>query len=128
IEPHSSEPPSIPKQPTEENASWQFDLLVAAMVASNHKDQAPSGSSPMSLTPSSSSSSQKDTDQESRQEAIQDSVLSQLTDPAEREEYLRFRSFQRFVRETGAEGVMRQWVQLQEREKEQAATQALLGL
>lgn len=77
---------------------------------------------------SSSPSSQKDTDQESGQEAIQDSVLSHLTDPAEREEYLRFRSFQRFVRETGAEGVMKQWVQLQEQEKEQAATQALLGL
>ncbi|KAG0016776.1 hypothetical protein BGZ81_011043 [Podila clonocystis] len=128
IEPHSSEPPSIPKQPTEENASWRFDLLVAAMVASNHEDLEPSGSSPMSLTPSSSSSSQKDKDQESRQEAIQDSVLSHLTNLAEREEYLRFRSFQRFVRETGAEGVMRQWVQLQEREKEQAATQALLEL
>ncbi|KAG0353343.1 hypothetical protein BG005_007366 [Podila minutissima] len=89
IEPHTSEAPSIPKQPDEENASWRFDLLVAAVV---------------------------------------DSVLSHLTDPAEREEYLRFRSFQRFVRETGAEGVMKQWVQLQEQEKEQAATQALLGL
>ncbi|KAG0075603.1 hypothetical protein BGZ93_010988 [Podila epicladia] len=128
IGPHTSEPPSIPKQPAEENASWRFDLLVAAMVASNHEYQAPSGPSPMSLTSSSSSSSQKDMDQECGQEAIQDSVLRYLTDPAEREEYLRFRSFQRFVRETGAEGVMKQWVQLQEQEKEQAATQALLGL
>lgn len=79
-------------------------------------------------TPSPSSSQENDQESRTQHEVIQDSVLSHLTNPAEREEYLRFRSFQRFVRETGAEGVMKQWVQLQEREKEQAATQALLGL
>jgi len=86
----------------------------------------------MSLTPSTSSSLQTTsaptTTTDERHEAIQDAVLSHLTDPAEREEYLRFRSFQRYVRETGAEGVMRQWVQLHDQAKEQLATQGLLGL
>lgn len=132
IDPQPSEPPSIPNQPSEE-LSWRFDLLVAAMMASNHEDQEPSGSSSKSLTPSApsplqDSTSTTSTTTDERHEAIQDSVLSHLTDPAEREEYLRFRAFQRYVRETGAEGVMKQWVQLQEQEKEQLATQGLLGL
>ncbi|KAG0338315.1 hypothetical protein BG000_004223 [Podila horticola] len=127
IELRTREPSSIPKQSIEDSASWRFDLLVAAMMASNRKDQEPSGTSSMS-TPSPSSSQENDQESRTQHEVIQDSVLSHLTNPAEREEYLRFRSFQRFVRETGAEGVMKQWVQLQEREKEQAATQALLGL
>lgn len=61
-------------------------------------------------------------------ERIQDAVLEQLTDPAERQEYLRFKSFQQYVREHGAEESMKQWLGYQERDKEDIASQGLLSL
>lgn len=59
---------------------------------------------------------------------LQEAVLSRMTDPAERQEYQRFRAFQRYLRELGSEEAMKRWLEQQEREKEEIARQGLLGL
>jgi hypothetical protein len=64
----------------------------------------------------------------SSQEKIQNAVLDRLTEPAERQEYLRFRAFQRYIREHGTEEAMNHWLDQQQSEKERIATQGLLAL
>lgn len=59
---------------------------------------------------------------------LQETVLSRMTDPAERQEYQRFRAFQRYLKELGSEEAMKRWLEQQEREKEEIAKQGLLGL
>ncbi|KAG0048539.1 hypothetical protein BGZ83_006531 [Gryganskiella cystojenkinii] len=44
------------------------------------------------------------------QQDVQDSILSQLTSPQDREEYLHFRAFQRVLKEKGLEDQVRRWV------------------
>jgi hypothetical protein len=68
-----------------------------------------------------------DVDQEEKHR-LQETVLSRITDPAERQEYQRFRAFQRYLRELGSEESMKRWLEQQEREKEEIAKQGLLGL
>lgn len=63
------------------------------------------------------------------EEKVRNAVLDRLTEPAERQEYLRFQTFQRFIRENDAEEALNQWLEQQQQfEKEQIATQGLLTL
>ncbi|KAG0290347.1 hypothetical protein BGZ96_006172 [Linnemannia gamsii] len=100
-----------------------FDLLIAAAMA----DDRVSGVSSQSSVGSSSTCKDMDVDQEEKHR-LQETVLSRMTDPAERQEYQRFRAFQRYLRELGSEEAMRSWLEQQEREKEAIAKQGLLGL
>lgn len=86
-----------------------------------------SGVSSQSSVGSSSTCKDMDVDQEEKHR-LQETVLSRMTDPAERQEYQRFRAFQRYLRELGSEEAMRSWLEQQEREKEAIAKQGLLGL
>ncbi|KAG0199411.1 hypothetical protein BGX28_007328 [Mortierella sp. GBA30] len=89
----------------------QFNLLVAA------------------ANEQSSIMTKESSDQEvQQQESVQNAVLSRMTDPAERQEYMRFRAFQRYLRANGAEEAMKQWLDQQEREKERIATEGLMNL
>ncbi|KAF9959513.1 hypothetical protein BGZ72_009457 [Mortierella alpina] len=90
----------------------QFNLLVAAVMA---QEQAPDVNN-------------EPEDQAAQQSSVQNAVLSHITDPAERQEYMRFRAFQQYVRSSGAEEAMKQWLDQQEREKERVATETLLSL
>ncbi|KAF9983434.1 hypothetical protein BGZ75_005079 [Mortierella antarctica] len=90
----------------------QFNLLVAAAMA---QEQAPDVKI-------------ESEDRTVRQSSVQNAVLSHITDPAERLEYMRFRAFQQYVRANGAEEAMKQWLDQQEREKERVATETLLSL
>ncbi|KAF9427780.1 hypothetical protein BGZ94_004162 [Podila epigama] len=119
---------SIQSTHVKEDPAWQFDLLVAAMVASDHTSHVGTHGDGDRTSKPTKDAMLVDEGFSRRHEEIQDAVLSHLTDPEEREEYLRFRSFQRLVRETGAEGVMKQWLRLAEKEKEELAMQGLLGL
>lgn len=101
-----------------------FDLLIAAAMA----DDRVSGASLLSSVVSSSSTSKDmDVDREEKNQ-LQETVLSRMTDPAERQEYQRFRAFQRYLKELGSEEAMKRWLEQQEREKEEIAKQGLLGL
>ncbi|KAF9571978.1 hypothetical protein EC968_010454 [Mortierella alpina] len=93
-------------------SSLQFNLLVAAAMA---QEQAPDvNSEPEGPV--------------AEQCSVQNAVLSHITDPAERLEYMRFRAFQQYIRANGAEEAMKQWLDQQEREKERVATETLLSL
>ncbi|KAF9126418.1 hypothetical protein BGW39_006634 [Mortierella sp. 14UC] len=100
-----------------------FDLLVAAAMA----DDRVSNSASHPATKSSLSSHRMDVDREEKHQ-LQETVLNRMTDPAERQEYQRFRAFQRYLQELGSEEAMRRWLDQQEREKEEFAKQGLLGL
>ncbi|KAG0351557.1 hypothetical protein BGZ54_003188 [Gamsiella multidivaricata] len=105
-----------------EQSAWRFNLLVAAVMAN---DQGPDS------TRSVDHSGDQDQVQDqghSNRESIQDAVLDRLTDPAERQEYMRFRAFQRYLREHGAEEAMKQWLGQQQIEKERIASEGLLNL
>ncbi|KAF9184893.1 hypothetical protein BGZ51_003054 [Haplosporangium sp. Z 767] len=106
---------SIPPETQKlESSAWQFNLLVAAAIANEQTSE-----SAVSMEPI----------QDNQQEKVQDAVLERLTDPAEREEYQRFRSFQRYLREHGAEDALKQWLcQQEQHEKERIASQGLLSL
>ncbi|KAG0064230.1 hypothetical protein BGZ89_009283 [Linnemannia elongata] len=101
-----------------------FDLLIAAAMADDRVSGASLQSSVVSL---SSTSKSMDVAREERHQ-LQEAVLSRMTDPAERQEYQRFRAFQRYLRELGSEEAMKRWLEQQEREKEEIARQGLLGL
>ncbi|KAG0205069.1 hypothetical protein BGX33_008126 [Mortierella sp. NVP41] len=92
-----------------------FDMLVAAAMADDRLSD--SSSHPTSSLPKTNS-----------RDRIQESVLSRMTDPAERQEYQRFLAFQRYLRELGSEEAMKRWLEQQEREKEEIARQGLLEL
>ncbi|KAG0365093.1 hypothetical protein BGX24_004275, partial [Mortierella sp. AD032] len=100
-----------------------FDLLIAAAMAD---DRVTEFSSHL-VSKSSSSSNYMDVDREEKHQ-LQETVLSRMTDPAERQEYQRFRAFQRYLQELGSEEAMKRWLEQQEREKEEIAKQGLLGL
>ncbi|KAG0261187.1 hypothetical protein BGZ95_004281 [Linnemannia exigua] len=100
-----------------------FDLLIAAAMA----DDRVSVSSSQPVSELSLSSNQMDVDREEKYQ-LQETVLSRMTDPAERQEYQRFRAFQRYLQELGSEEAMKRWLDQQEREKEEIAKQGLLGL
>lgn len=101
-----------------------FDLLIAAAMADDRVSGASLQSSVVSL---SSTSKSMDVARKERHQ-LQEAVLSRMTDPAERQEYQRFRAFQRYLRELGSEEAMKRWLEQQEREKEEIARQGLLGL
>ncbi|KAG0254465.1 hypothetical protein BG011_005765 [Mortierella polycephala] len=104
-----------PERQRLESSAWQFNLLVAAAMASEQTSE-----SDVSVEPA------QDNNQ---REKVQDAVLERLTDPAEREEYQRFRSFQRYLREHGAEDALKQWIcQQEQHEQERIASQGLLNL
>ncbi|KAF9900482.1 hypothetical protein EC991_007292 [Linnemannia zychae] len=96
-----------------------FDLLIAAAMA----DDRVSGSG---IHPS-SPSNHMDVDLKEKHE-LQETVLSRMVDPTERQEYQRFRAFQRYLQELGSEEALKRWLDQQEREKEEIAKQGLLGL
>ncbi|KAK3842588.1 MAG: hypothetical protein J3R72DRAFT_442673 [Linnemannia gamsii] len=100
-----------------------FDLLIAAAMAD---DRVTEFSSHL-VSKSSSSFNYMDVDREEKHQ-LQETVLSRMTDPAERQEYQRFRAFQRYLQELGSEEAMKRWLDQQEREKEEIAKQGLLGL
>ncbi|KAF8931370.1 hypothetical protein BGZ47_011871 [Haplosporangium gracile] len=101
-----------------------FDLLMAAAMA----DDRVSGTLLQSSAESSlSNPKDMDVDRDEKHQ-LQETVLSRMTDPAERQEYQRFRAFQRYLRELGSEEAMKRWLEQQEREKEDVAKQGLLGL
>ncbi|KAG0327420.1 hypothetical protein BGZ99_007640 [Dissophora globulifera] len=106
-------------------SNWRFDLLVAAMIANEQ----------ILATGSLSEGSDRNQDaiqepelDQLRNEETRDAVLDRLIEPEERQEYLQFRAFQRHVREHGAEGAMRQWLDQQQKDKERIATEWLLKL
>ncbi|KAF9540061.1 hypothetical protein EC957_004658 [Mortierella hygrophila] len=101
-----------------------FDLLIAAAMAD---DRVSGASLQSSVASSSSTSKDMDVDMEDKHR-LQETVLSRMTDPAERQEYQRFRAFQRYLKELGSEDAMKRWLEQQEREKEEIAKQGLLGL
>ncbi|KAI8345202.1 hypothetical protein B0O80DRAFT_296130 [Mortierella sp. GBAus27b] len=110
----------FPSARTQQPSDWGFNLLVAVAMASElgsestclvrpgHQEQEPSWCDP--------------------QEILQDAVLHRLTEPTERQEYLRFRAFQRHIREHDAEDALKQWLDNQQAEREHIATQGLLNL
>ncbi|KAF9148373.1 hypothetical protein BG015_009892, partial [Linnemannia schmuckeri] len=101
-----------------------FDLLMAAAMADDHV----SGTLLQSSADSSlSNPKDMDVDRDEKHQ-LQETVLSRMTDLAERQEYQRFRAFQRYLRELGSEEAMKRWLEQQEREKEEIAKQGLLGL
>ncbi|KAF9952849.1 hypothetical protein BGZ70_000447 [Mortierella alpina] len=91
----------------------QFNLLVAAAMA---QEQAPDVTN------------ESENQAAAQESSVQNAVLNHITDPAERLEYMRFRAFQQYVRASGAEEAMKQWLDQQEREKERVATETLLSL
>ncbi|KAG9062100.1 hypothetical protein KI688_006826 [Linnemannia hyalina] len=101
-----------------------FDLLIAAAMAD---DRVSGASLQSSVASSSSTSKDMDVDMEEKHR-LQETVLGRMTDPAERQEYQRFRAFQRYLKELGSEDAMKRWLEQQEREKEEIAKQSLLGL
>ncbi|KAI1310822.1 hypothetical protein EDD11_003637 [Mortierella claussenii] len=123
-----------------ESSALSFDLLVAAVMASEHISDIETSSKLDDYAESQCQGQGMVQDQHREQEQnsgkgcaitqeeMQNNVLGHLTDPTERQEYLRFRAFQRFVREHGMNDALSQWVEQHEREKERAATQGLLNL
>ncbi|KAF8977901.1 hypothetical protein BGZ46_007015 [Entomortierella lignicola] len=104
-----------------ESSSWRFNLLVATVMANEHQ------ASMLSSTESLNNNHVQSQEGVLRGE-IQDAVLGHLMDPAEREEYLRFKAFQKYVREHGTEEALKQWLSYQEEEKKLIASQGLLTL
>ncbi|KAF8923667.1 hypothetical protein BGZ58_002685 [Dissophora ornata] len=112
----------------ESSASWRFNLLVEAAVMATEE-----GLSPRSLIEAQNHVQDRDEDQDKDQgqgqsqnqsqnqidhEKVQDTVLDRMTDPAERQEYLRFRAFQQYLCEHDVEEAMKQWLDLQKQEKD----------
>ncbi|KAF9958213.1 hypothetical protein BGZ65_001604 [Modicella reniformis] len=100
---------------------WGFNLLVAATVANEISTE------PTSLIGTAHQGKERRRGRGSH-ERVQNAVLDQLNDPAERQEYQRFRAFQWYIREYGAEEAMKQWLEQRQSEKERLAAQALLTL
>ncbi|KAF9363680.1 hypothetical protein BGX34_003571 [Mortierella sp. NVP85] len=103
------------------SSDWGFKLLITAAMASEITSEATS-------LGETTHQEQEPSSEWSSQEKIQNAVLDRLTEPAERQEYLRFRAFQRYIREHGTEEAMNHWLDQQQSEKERIATQGLLAL
>ncbi|KAF9432340.1 hypothetical protein BGZ76_010942 [Entomortierella beljakovae] len=109
-----------------EHTSWRFNLLVAAVMANEHHSSIENSTG---LSNGKSQMEGEDIGQvKSGKEKIQDSVLEHLTDPEQRQEYLRFKAFQQYIRENSVEGTVKEWLSYHEREKERIASQVLLNL
>ncbi|KAG0014687.1 hypothetical protein BGZ80_010310 [Entomortierella chlamydospora] len=114
-----------------ESSTWRFNLLVAAVMANEHQANLLPLSKPSDHNQGQSQNRithENQDDQNVSQDKVQDGVLEHLTNPAERQEYLRFKAFQQYVREHGVEEAMKQWLSYHEEEKERIASQGLLSL
>ncbi|KAF9374937.1 hypothetical protein BGX21_003990 [Mortierella sp. AD011] len=114
-----------------ESSTWRFNLLVAAVMANEHQANLLPLSKPSGHNQGQNQNQityENQDDQNVSQDNVQDGVLERLTNPAERQEYLRFKAFQQYVREHGVEEAMKQWLSYQEEEKERIASQGLLSL